>query len=64
MLEIELSVFVKQCLSCWLLDIKTLRTQVAAWERRRNAAHVTVYWQFGLDAACSKLARLDVTQLG
>lgn len=58
MVEIELSVLVKQCLTRRLPDLDTLRTQVDAWQHRRNAAHATVNWQFGVEAARSKLKQL------
>lgn len=57
MVEIELSVLVKQCLNRRLPDIPTLRAQVDAWQQRRNTAHATVHWQFGLHAARTKLHR-------
>jgi hypothetical protein len=58
MVEIELSVLVKQCLNRRLSDIDTLRAQVDAWQQRRNAAHATIHWQFDIDAARTKLVRL------
>jgi hypothetical protein len=58
MVEIELGILVKQCLDRRLPDIDTLRAQVDAWQARRNAQHATVHWQFGLDSARTKLARL------
>jgi hypothetical protein len=58
MVEIELGVLVKQRLNRRLPDLHTLRAQVDAWQARRNTHHATVHWQFRLDAARTKLARL------
>jgi hypothetical protein len=37
MVEIEIGVMVKQCLDRRLADNATLISEIAAWERRRNA---------------------------
>jgi hypothetical protein len=44
--ECELSVLARQYLSRRLADVKTLQREVAAWEHRRNQAHVTIDWRF------------------
>jgi hypothetical protein len=56
--ESELSVLARQCLDRRIPDKATLEQEVAAWETRRNAAHVAVDWQFTTDAARIKLKRL------
>ena len=57
--ECELSVLARQCLSRRLADVKTLQQEVAAWEDRRNQAHVTIDWRFTTAEARIKLKRLD-----
>ena len=57
-MEIEWSVLGRQCLDRRLGDIETVRQEVAAWERERNAAKATVDWRFGVGEARVKLARL------
>lgn len=58
MVEIELSVLVRQCLKRRIPNMDTLAWEVAAWERLRNAQQATVHWQFGVSQARTKLARL------
>jgi transposase len=58
MVEIELSVLVKQCLNRRIPDLDTLAREVAAWERDRNAQSAAIRWLFDLDAARTKLSRL------
>jgi DDE superfamily endonuclease len=47
--EIELSVVARQCLDRRIPDLATLRREVAAWEKARNAAVVKVEWHFTTD---------------
>jgi hypothetical protein len=56
--ECELFVLASQCLSQRIPDKPTLVREVAAWEKRRNAVHVTVDWQFKAEDARIKLKRL------
>ena len=56
--EIELGVLQRQCLNRRIPDQETLRQQVAAWQRRRNAEAVNVNWRFTTDDARIKLKRL------
>jgi len=58
MVEIELSVLVKQCLNRRIADIQTLARQVAAWECPRNAQHAVIRWLLDLSLARTKLSRL------
>jgi hypothetical protein len=56
--ECELSVVARQCLDRHIPDLETLRHEVAAWERGRNAAAIGVDWQFTTTDATVKLKRL------
>ena len=56
--EIELSVLDRQCLDRRLPDPDALAAEVAAWGAARNAAAITVDWQFTTADARTKLKRL------
>jgi transposase len=56
--EMELSVVARQCLDRRIPDLEALRREVAAWERKRNAAVVKVEWQFTTADARVKLKKL------
>ena len=56
--ECELSVLARQCLDRRIPDLTTLTQEVAAWERDRNAAEVTIDWHFTTADARVKLKRL------
>lgn len=56
--EIELSALGRPCLDRRLPDQPTLAGDVAAWERRRNAATTTVDWRFTTADARIKLKHL------
>jgi hypothetical protein len=58
MAELELSVLARQCLDRRIPDLDVLRREVAAWEATRNAAAVTVNWQFTTADARVRLKRL------
>jgi DDE superfamily endonuclease len=58
MVEIELSVLVRQCLGQRIPDMPTLQREVTAWQEPRNAQHATVHWQFSVENARTKLSRL------
>lgn len=58
MAELELSVLGRQCLNRRIGDLDTLVGEVAAWERDRSAAAVTIDWQFRTSDARVKLKRL------
>ena len=51
----------RQCLDRRIPDLETLTREVAAWETDRNAAAVTVDWQFTTADARVKLKRLYPT---
>ncbi len=63
MAEIELSVLARPCLSRRIADQTTLTTEIAAWQERRNAAKVSVNWQFTTEDARTKLKKLYPTIL-
>jgi len=58
MAECELAVLSSQCLNRRIADRATLEREVGAWEQTRNAAHVTIDWQFTAADARTKLKRL------
>jgi hypothetical protein len=58
LVEIELSVLQRQCLSRRIPDADTLQREVAAYEARRNEAKATITWNFTVDDARQKLKRL------
>ena len=57
MVEIELSVLSKQCLDRRIADIETLRREVLAWVKARNAKRATVHWQFTKSKARCKFKK-------
>jgi hypothetical protein len=58
MAEIELSILSRQCLARRIPDIDTLRTEVEAWEKQRNAIDSWIDWRFTTKDARIKLKRL------
>ena len=58
MAEIELSVLSRQCLSRRIPDQRSLRHEVAAWEKARNESGATIDWRFTTEDARIKLKRL------
>jgi len=59
--EMELSVVARQCLDRRIPDLTTLRREVAAWQKARNAAVVKVEWQFTTADARVRLKQLYPT---
>lgn len=57
MVEIEIGVLVSQCLDRRIPDKATLISEVANWERRRNAERARINWMFSIDRARLKLRR-------
>jgi len=57
MVEIEIGVMVGQCLARRIPDKAMLVSEVAAWERRRNAEKATIKWLFTVERARQKLKR-------
>ena len=58
MAEIELNVLTKQCLNRRIEDLKTIKTEVKAWQGRRNNKDSRIKWQFTTKDARVKLHRL------
>jgi len=57
MVEIEIGVMVEQCLDRRIPDMATLVSEVAQWERRRNADRARIKWLFTVERARQKLGR-------
>jgi transposase len=57
MVEIEIGVMVGQCLDRRISDKATLTSEIAHWERRRNAHGARIKWLFTVDRAREKLGR-------
>lgn len=55
MVEIEIGVMVKQCLDRRIPDKATLVSEIASWERRRNAERARINWMFTVDRARAKM---------
>jgi len=55
--EIEIGIFSRQCLGARRIpDLKTLRQETRAWNRRINRAHTKINWKFDRKAARRKFA--------
>ena len=61
MAEIEINVMVSQCLDRRIDNIETVRSEVAAWQARRDNLQAKVNWQFTTKNARIKLKRLYST---
>jgi transposase len=57
MVEIEISVLSSQCLDRRIPDRRTLTAEIAAWERKRNAAGSRIRWMFRVDDARRKMGK-------
>ncbi|MHA7635036.1 IS630 family transposase [Corallococcus sp. M7] len=57
MVEIEISILTRQCLGRRLGDVKTLKHEVARWQRQRNLARARIRWRFSVDSARQKLGK-------
>jgi transposase len=57
MVEIEISILVRQCLERRIPDKDSLRRQVARWQRQRNKERARIRWRFGVDQARQKLGK-------
>ena len=55
MVEIEIGVLRGQCLDRRIDDPKRLTSEIAAWERQRNAAKARINWMFTTEKARAKL---------
>lgn len=61
MAEIELNVLIGQCLNRRIADVEVMRSEVKAWELKRNGMQARVNWQFTAEDARIKLKRLYPT---
>ena len=57
MVEIEIGVLRSQCLDRRIDDKETILTEVAAWEKRRNAEAARIQWMFTIEKAREKLRK-------
>jgi transposase len=57
MVEIEIGVLKSQCLSRRIADKPRLISEIAAWERARNAEGARIRWMFTVDKARAKMRR-------
>ena len=57
MVEIEIGVLKGQCLDRRIDNPEELEREIAAWERRRNAAGARVKWMFKTEKARAKMGR-------
>jgi transposase len=57
MVEIEIGVLRGQCLDRRIADRAVLNTEVAAWQRQRNASGARIKWKFTTQKARQTLAR-------
>jgi transposase len=55
MVEIEIGVMVRECLSRRIADKTTLISEIASWERSRNRERARIEWMFTVDRAREKL---------
>lgn len=56
--EIEFGILQRQCLDRRIPDQETLRAEIDAWEKQRNADATPVNWRFTTEDARIKLQRL------
>ncbi len=57
MVEIEIGVLVRQCLSRRIPDRETLQREAAVWVSSRNDSNASINWLFSVDGAREKLGR-------
>ena len=58
MVEIEIGVLRGQCLDRRIGESNLLESEIADWQRQRNAAKAQIKWRFTTDKAREKLARV------
>lgn len=63
MVEIEIGVLRMQCLDRRIGDRERLESEIAAWERQRNASGARIEWMFTADKARSKMGQAYPTPL-
>ena len=61
MVEIEIEVLRSQCLDRRIATKTQVKSEIAAWERQRNAAAARIKWMFTTDKARTKMGRAHPT---
>lgn len=64
MVEIEIGVLRGQCLDRRIDNRQLMETEIAAWQRQRNASGARINWMFSTDQARIKMARAYPTPNG
>ena len=57
MIEIEIGVLRSQCLDRRIASQEHLASEIAAWERQRNASGARIRWMFTTAKARAKMGR-------
>ena len=57
MVEIEIGVLRSQCLDRRIETQEQLKSEIAAWERQRNASGARIKWMFTIDKARAKMGK-------
>ncbi len=57
-IELKFSVFSRQCLNQRIGNIEELRSEITAWERKRNQKRIKIDWRFKADDARNKIGCL------
>ncbi len=57
MVEIEIGVLRGQCLDRRIATQQQLKSEIAVWERQRNAAKARIKWMFTTDKARARMGR-------
>ena len=57
MVEIEIGVLRRQCLDRRIDNRERLVSEIAAWERKRNASGARIKWMFTTEKARAKMDR-------
>ena len=55
MVEIEIGVLRSQCLDRRIATQQKLKSEIAVWERQRNAAKARIKWMFTTDKVRAKM---------
>lgn len=64
MVEIEIGVLKKECLDRRIAERSMLVSEIATWQRARNAARQKIRWMFTVDKARTKMGRAYPTRPG
>jgi hypothetical protein len=58
MVEIEIGVLRGQCLDRRIESYERIESEIAAWERQRNASGARIEWMFTTDKARAKMGKV------